>query len=30
MRDAEIANAIFPLMHRHRLTQTATEEALGN
>jgi hypothetical protein len=28
MRDAEIANAIFPVVHRHRLTQAATEKAL--
>ena len=28
MRDAEIANAIFPLVRRHRLTQAATEETL--
>jgi hypothetical protein len=28
MRDAEIANAIFPVVRRHRLTQAATEKAL--
>jgi hypothetical protein len=28
MRDAEIANAIFPVVLRHRLTQAATEKAL--
>ena len=28
MRDAEIANAIFPVVRRHHLTQAATEEAL--
>jgi hypothetical protein len=28
MRDAEIANTIFPVVRRHRLTQVATEEAL--
>jgi len=27
-RDAEIANAIFPVARRHRLTQAATGEAL--
>jgi len=28
MRDAEIANAIFPVVCRHRLTQAATEKTL--
>ena len=28
MRDAEIANAIVPVVRQHRLTQAATEEAL--
>ncbi len=28
MRDAEIANAIFPVVRRHHLTQAATEKAL--
>jgi hypothetical protein len=28
MRDAEVANAIVPVVRQHRLTQTATEEAL--
>jgi len=28
MRDAEIANAIFPVVRQHRFTQAATEEAL--
>ena len=28
MRDAEIANAIFPVVRRHRLTQAVTEKAL--
>jgi hypothetical protein len=28
MRDAEIANAIFRVACRHRLTQAATEKAL--
>jgi len=28
MRDAEIANAIFPVVRRHHLTQAATETAL--
>jgi hypothetical protein len=28
MRDAEIANAIVPVVRQHRLTQGATEEAL--
>jgi len=28
MRDAEVANAIVPVVRQHRLTQAATEEAL--
>jgi hypothetical protein len=28
MRDAEIANVIFPVVLRHRLTRAATEKAL--
>jgi hypothetical protein len=28
MRDAEVANAIVPVVRQHRLTQGATEEAL--
>jgi hypothetical protein len=28
MRDAELANAIVPVVRQHRLTQAATEEAL--
>ena len=28
MRDAEIANAIFPVVRRHHLTQADTEIAL--
>jgi hypothetical protein len=28
VRDAEIANAISPVVHTHRLTEAATEKAL--